>query len=126
VYEGAEVAAMLEVSIYTIMRDYRLGQLAGRKVGRRILFTADSIKAFLESGRPARRKKSEALVEVEHRLPPTSREQEELLEKNRIIEAMRRAGNLRERAAKILGISSVTLRAKFKKYGLEYAKNKRH
>jgi len=126
VYTGQEVANMFGVSIYTVLRDYRLGRLAGRHFGRQIFFTGDSIKAFLESGRPARRhdRGQAGQEQAGHRLPPTTREQDELLEKNRIIDIMRITGNHRKEAAKRMGFSEVTLRAKFKKYGLDFPSNK--
>ncbi|MFA5727223.1 MAG: helix-turn-helix domain-containing protein [Saccharofermentanaceae bacterium] len=131
VYDGQEIAALFGVSIYTIMRDYRLGRLAGRKFGRQILFTGDSIKAFLESGRPARRGGKDQPADQggdvrrgNHKGQPTGRELQEMTERNRVIYAMKQAGNHRRAAAKIMGCSEPTLRARFKKYGLEFPQNK--
>ena len=126
IYELQEVAEMLAVSKYTVLRDYRRGQLPGRKFGRRILFTGAAIKGFLESGSPARRGQGQA--EQLHRAvqsePPTTREQAELAERTRIIDAMRLAGNYREAAAKKLGYSAVTLRKNIKRYGLHFPDNR--
>jgi excisionase family DNA binding protein len=127
VYELQEVAALLDVSVYTVQRDYRRGQLPGRKFGRRVLFTGAAIKGFLESGRPARRGSKgqpEQQGQAATRPAPSTREQKELIEKNRILDAMRLSGNYRKAAAKRLDISEVTLRARFKKYNLEFPSNR--
>lgn len=127
VYELQEVAALLDVSIYTVQRDFRRGQLPGRKFGRRVLFTGAAIKGFLESGRPARRGSKgqpEQQGQADQRPAPSTREQKDLIEKNRIIDAMKLTGNYRKEAAKKMGFSVVTLQAKFKKYGLEFPSNR--
>jgi excisionase family DNA binding protein len=127
VYELQEVADTLGVSKYTVLRDYRRGQLPGRKFGRRILFTGAAIKIFLESGAPTRRgskRQGDVPDQADHREPPTTREQADLIERNNIMDAMRLAGNLRRVAAKKLGISEVTLRKRFKKHNLAFPDNR--
>jgi len=56
IYDLKEVAAMLKISTFTVLRDYRKGWLPGRKLGSRIVFTADAIKRFLETGSAPKRK----------------------------------------------------------------------
>lgn len=127
VYEQQEVADLFGVSIYTVQRDYRLGRLPGRKFGRQVLYTADAIKGFLESGSaPRRGSKGQPAVQaqVDHRPAPSTREQQELIQKNRITDAMRLSGNYRKPAAKRLDISEVTLRAWIKKLGLEFPQHR--
>lgn len=56
VYDAGELAALLKVSTYTVDRHRRLGLLHGRQVGRRTLFTASEVAAYLAgSGEPTRR-----------------------------------------------------------------------
>lgn len=124
VYELQEVAAQLGASKYTVLRHYRRGNMPGRKVGRRILFTGDAIKAFLESGSPTRRGQGPQVDQRPATPPPTTREQQDMIEQNRIKDAMRLAGNYREAAAKKLGISEVTLRKRFKYHGLVFPDNR--
>jgi hypothetical protein len=130
VYRAEELAEEFGVSVYTVQRDYRLGKLLGRKFGRQILFTADSVKAFLESGSPTRRGGG-SMVQIQafqdQGIPkegPTGRELQDQAERNRVIEAMKRARNHRREAARLLGFSEVTLRAKFKRYGLQFPDNR--
>jgi excisionase family DNA binding protein len=125
IYDLDEVAERLAVSKYTVLRDYRNGRLAGRKFGRRILFTGDAIKSFLESGAPTRRGSKGQQADPSTPRPGfTSREQAEIQERHRIEDAMRITGNHREAAAKKLGYSAVTLRKKFKKYGMQFPDNR--
>jgi len=61
VYDAGELAALLKVSTYTVDRHRRLGLLHGRQVGRRVLFTASEVAAYLSgSGEPTRRAASPA------------------------------------------------------------------
>lgn len=130
VYGAQELADLFGVSIYTVLRDYRLGRLQGRKFGRQILFTADAVKAFLESGSPTRRGSKAADGQRSpspgdnHRAAPTLAEMNDQGERNRVLDAMKRAGNHRREAAQILGCSEVTLRNKFKKHGLTFPGNR--
>jgi transcriptional regulator with GAF, ATPase, and Fis domain len=125
VFGAEELADEFGVSKYTVMRDYRLGKLMGRKFGRQILFTADAVKAFLESGSPSRR----TAVQIQAfqgpaKDAPTNRELQDMTERNRVIEAMKRARNHRREAARLLRCSEVTLRAKFKRFGLTFPSNR--
>ena len=127
VYRAEELADEFGVSVYTVQRDYRLGKLMGRKFGRQILFTADAVKSFLESGSPSRRTPVQVQAFQDQgvtRPAPSARELQDLTEKNRVLDAMRLSGNYRKAAAKRLDISEVTLRARFKKYGLEFPQHR--
>jgi excisionase family DNA binding protein len=124
VYELQEVAEQLGASKFTVLRHYRRGNMPGRKIGRRILFTGDAIKAFLESGSPTRRGQGPQADQRPATPPPTTREQGDMIERNRIMDAMRLAGNYREAAAKKLGYSAVTLRKNIKRFGLQFPDNR--
>jgi transcriptional regulator with GAF, ATPase, and Fis domain len=61
VYDAGELAELLKVSTYTVDRHRRLGLLHGRQVGRRVLFTAQEVAAYLSgNGEPTRRAASPA------------------------------------------------------------------
>ena len=55
IYTGIEIAEILNVSIYTVMRHYRLGNLKGRKVGNTVLFLDTSLQQFLSGALPKKR-----------------------------------------------------------------------
>ena len=120
VYTSGEIAALLEVSLFTVGRAFRDGRLPGRRFGRNVLFTGDALKSFLE-GRPAPRR-SEPVAPGK---PPTMAEAEALGETRAIQEAMRRAGNNRTEAARLLKMHRGTLQRKLKELGLVFPKGKR-
>jgi excisionase family DNA binding protein len=82
VYELQEVAEQLGASKFTVLRHYRRGNMPGRKIGRRILFTGDAIKAFLESGSPTRRGQGPQADQRPATPPPTTREQGDMIEQD--------------------------------------------
>lgn len=120
VFTAGEIAVSLGVSVYTIQRAFRDGRLPGRRLGRNVLFTGDALKGFLE-GRPAPRR-SEPTAPGK---PPTMAEAEALGETRAIQEAMRRAGNNRMEAARLMKIHRGTIQRKIKELGLTFPRGKR-
>ena len=120
VYTSGEIAGLLGVSLFTVGRAFRDGRLPGRRFGRSVLFTVDSLKGFLE-GRPAPRR-SEPVAAGK---PPSMAEAKALSETHAIETAMKRAGNNRGEAARLLKWHRGTLQRKLKELGLTFPRGKR-
>ena len=135
IYDKKEVADLLDVSVYSIMRYYRAGKLNGQRVGSTILFIGESIKEFLRPGAKNPKKKKlepgfSAQVEEHNKRIVEDRQAQAdakaAVEIQEITEAMTANDFFREDAAKQLKISMVTLNKRMKKYGLSFPKNLGH
>jgi len=125
VYDASELADVLGVAESTIIRYWKSGRLPGQKVGAFTYFTADALKNFLEGTNQNKK-------HIQHKGKPDPKEspkdvpreksQERLaLEAEQVeqmIDALKKTGNKKSDAAKLLGWADRTFRERFNRFGL--------
>lgn len=127
VYDGAELAQVLNVAESSIIRYWKNGRLPGQKVGPYTYFTADAVKGFLEGSNLNKKhveykekKTAEPKVpKIKGPRPKTpERIREEAEQVAQILDAMKKTGNNQTASARLLNWPDRTFRERFHRYKL--------